>query len=88
MVEVESGRYLAERIPDARWVELSGEDFILWAGDLDTIADEMEEFLTGLRIGSEATRIVATVMFTDLVGSTARAGALGDTRMERSAPRA
>jgi class 3 adenylate cyclase len=79
VVEVESGRYLAERIPGARWVELTGEDFILWAGDLDTIADEMEEFLTGLRIGSEATRIVATVMFTDLVGSTARAGALGDT---------
>jgi class 3 adenylate cyclase len=78
VVEVENGRYLAERIPDARWVELAGEDFILWAGDMDTIADEMEEFLTGRRIGSEATRIVATVMFTDVVGSTARAGALGD----------
>jgi class 3 adenylate cyclase/alpha-beta hydrolase superfamily lysophospholipase len=78
VVEVESGRYLAERIPGARWVELAGEDFILWAGDMDTIADEMEEFLTGRRIGSEATRIVATVMFTDVVGSTARAEALGD----------
>jgi class 3 adenylate cyclase/alpha-beta hydrolase superfamily lysophospholipase len=78
VVEVESGRYLAERIPGARWVELAGEDFILWAGDMDTIADEIEEFLTGRRIGSEATRIVATVMFTDVVGSTARAEALGD----------
>jgi class 3 adenylate cyclase len=78
VVEVENGRYLAERIPGARWVELLGEDFVLWAGDLDTIADEMEEFLTGHRIGPEPTRIVATVMFTDVVGSTARAEALGD----------
>ena len=78
VVEVENGRYLAERIPGARWVELQGEDFVLWAGDLDAIADEMEEFLTGRRIGAEATRIVATVMFTDVVGSTVRAGAVGD----------
>jgi class 3 adenylate cyclase/alpha-beta hydrolase superfamily lysophospholipase len=79
VVEVGNGRYLADRIPGARWVELAGEDFVLWAGDTDTIADEMEEFLTGRRIGSEATRIVTTVMFTDVVGSTARAGALGDS---------
>jgi class 3 adenylate cyclase len=78
VVEVGNGRYLAERIPDARWVELPGDDFVLWAGDMDAIADEMEEFLTGRRIGPEATRIVATVMFTDVVGSTERAGALGD----------
>jgi class 3 adenylate cyclase len=79
VVEVENGRYLAERIPGARWVELEGEDFVLWAGDLDAIADEMEEFLTGRRIGPEATRVVATVMFTDVVGSTARAEAVGDS---------
>jgi class 3 adenylate cyclase len=79
VVEVENGRYLAERIPGARWVELAGEDFVLWAGDMGSIADEMEEFLTGRRIGPEATRIVTTVMFTDVVGSTARAGALGDS---------
>jgi class 3 adenylate cyclase/alpha-beta hydrolase superfamily lysophospholipase len=78
VVDVENGRYLADRIPDARWVELAGDDFVLWAGDLDAIADETEEFLTGQRIGPETTRIVATVMFTDVVGSTARAGALGD----------
>jgi class 3 adenylate cyclase len=78
VVEVESGRYLAEHIPGARWVELAGEDFVLWAGDMDAIADEVEEFLTGRRIGSEATRVVVTVMFTDVVGSTARAEALGD----------
>jgi len=78
VVEVDNGRYLAEHIPGARLVELAGDDFVLWAGDLDTIADEMEEFLTGRRIGSEATRIVATVMFTDVVGSTERVRELGD----------
>jgi class 3 adenylate cyclase len=79
VVEVENGRYLAERIPGARWVELDGDDFVLWAGDLDAIADETEEFLTGRRIGPEASRIVATVMFTDVVGSTAMAETLGDS---------
>jgi class 3 adenylate cyclase len=72
------GRYLAERIPGARWVELPGNDFILWAGDTDTIADEVEEFLTGQRSGPTSTRIVATVMFTDIVGSTERSRELGD----------
>jgi class 3 adenylate cyclase len=76
--EVDHGRYLAARIPEARWVELPGDDFLLWAGDIDTIADEVEEFLTGRRGGGEATRVVATVMFTDVVGSTERARALGD----------
>jgi class 3 adenylate cyclase len=75
---VEHGRYLAERIPGARWVQLPGDDFILWSGDTDAFIDEVEEFLTGRRDGAEATRVVATVMFTDVVGSTERAGALGD----------
>ena len=74
----EMGRYIAERIPGARWVELPGEDFALWAGDIDTIADEIEEFLTGHRGGAEPTRIVTTIMFTDVVRSTERAGAMGD----------
>src|SRR5262249_11475818 len=78
VVEVGNGHYLAERIPDARWVELTGDEFLLWAGDLDAIADETEEFLTGRRIGAEATRIVATVMSTEVGDSTARAGELGD----------
>jgi class 3 adenylate cyclase len=76
--EVEHGRYLASHIPGARWVELPGEDFLIWAGDTDAIADEVEEFLTGSRSGAEPTRVVATVMFTDVVGSTERARALGD----------
>ena len=72
------GRYVAERIPGARWVELPGEDFALWAGDIDSIADEVQEFMTGRRSGAEPTRVVATVMFTDVVQSTERAGAMGD----------
>jgi class 3 adenylate cyclase len=76
--EVEHGRYLADRIPGARWVELRGEDFLLWAGDTDTIVDEVEEFLTGRRGGAEPSRVLATIMFTDVVSSTERAQALGD----------
>jgi len=72
------GQYVAARIPGARWVELPGEDFVLWAGDTDTLLDEIEEFMTGRRGGAAPTRVVATVMFTDVVGSTDRARALGD----------
>jgi class 3 adenylate cyclase len=75
---IEHGRYLAERIPGARWVELPGDDFMLWSGDTDAIVDEVEEFMTGRRGGAAATRIVATVMFTDVVGSSERALTLGD----------
>jgi class 3 adenylate cyclase len=73
------GQYLAERIPGARWVELPGEDFALWAGDMTALADEVEEFLTGHRSGLEATKAVTTVMFTDIVGSTELARTLGDS---------
>ena len=76
--DVGHGRFLAERIPGARWVELPGDDFVLWAGDTGAIADEVEEFLTGRRIGPEPTRVVTTLLFTDVVGSTARADAMGD----------
>jgi class 3 adenylate cyclase len=75
---IEHGRYLAARIPGARWVELPGDEFVLWAGDIDAIADEIEEFLTGRRGGAEPTRVVATVLFTDIVRSTERAGEMGD----------
>jgi class 3 adenylate cyclase len=74
----EHGRYLAQRIPNAQWVELPGDEFDLWAGDVDSIADEVEEFVTGGRGSSEPTRVVATVMFTDVVQSTERALAMGD----------
>jgi class 3 adenylate cyclase len=77
--DVAHGRYLAEAIPGARWVELPGEDFALWAGDLTALADEIEEFMTGHRSGLEATKVVTTVMFTDIVGSTELARHLGDS---------
>ena len=78
IIEAENGRYLAERIPGARWVDLPGDDFLLWAGDTDAIVDEVEEFLTGRRGAAEPARVVATVMFTDVAGSTERAHELGD----------
>jgi class 3 adenylate cyclase len=61
-------------------VELPGIDHVPWAGDADAVLGEIEEFLTGTRSVPEADRVLATVMFTDLVGSTERAAAVGDAR--------
>ncbi len=72
------GRYLAEHIPNARYVEQEGDAHILWLGDLDGLLGEVEEFLTGARSGSDADRVLATVLFTDIVGSTDKATELGD----------
>jgi class 3 adenylate cyclase len=77
--KVEEGRYIAERIPGARFVELEGEDHAP-SVDPDQILDEVEEFLTGVRRGPEPERVLATVLFTDLVGSTERVSELGDRR--------
>jgi class 3 adenylate cyclase len=74
------GRYLAEHIPEAKYVELPGADTLYWVGDTGKMLDEIEEFLTGVRGGSGAERILATVLFTDIVGSTERAAVLGDQR--------
>lgn len=74
---VDEGRYIAERIPGARFVELAGEDHIPW-DDPDQIVDEVEEFLTGARPTPLSDRVLATILFTDLVGSTGRAQELGD----------
>jgi class 3 adenylate cyclase len=82
-VPVEAGRYLAEHIRDAKYVELPGDDHLLQAFDqatLDLLIDEMEEFITGTRHGAEPDRELVTVMFTDIVGSTERAVAVGDRR--------
>ena len=73
----EEGRYLAERIPGARFVELAGDDHVPWI-DADQIVDEVEEFLTGVRPLAEPDRLLATVLFVDVVGSTERAAELGD----------
>ena len=77
-VPVESGRYLAERIPGAKLVELVGDDHLPWVGDTESILGEIEEFLTGVRHDREPNRVLATVLFTDIVGSTERAATLGD----------
>ena len=79
-VRAAHGRYLAEHIPDARYVELPGEDHLPMAGDPYPLVDEIEEFLVGTRGTRESERTLATVLFTDIVGSTERAAALGDRR--------
>jgi len=71
-------RYLAERIPHARLVELDGDDHEWFAGDSDRALDEIESFLTGQRAARPTNRVLSTVLFTDIVGSTERAEALGD----------
>ena len=77
---IEEGRYLAAHIPGAKFVDLPGADHLPWAGDQDAIVDEVEEFLTGVRPAAEPDRVLATVLFTDIVGSTTRAVELGDRR--------
>jgi class 3 adenylate cyclase len=77
------GRYLAEHIPGARYVELPGSDHLIATEEKDRILDEVEEFLTGARRAREPERILATVMFTDIVGSTERAAQLGDRDWRR-----
>ncbi len=79
-IDVGGSRHMAERIPNARFVELAGVDHLFWVGDSDAIVDEMQEFLTGTRHVHEPTRILATVLFTDMVESTSRAVQLGDAR--------
>jgi class 3 adenylate cyclase len=70
--------YLAEHIPGAKLVELEGVDHLPYLGDADAILDELEEFLTGVRPPPERDRVLATVLFTDIVASTERASAIGD----------
>jgi class 3 adenylate cyclase/alpha-beta hydrolase superfamily lysophospholipase len=81
-VHIGNGKDLAERIPRAKLVELPGEDHIPLWDNSDTIVDEIEEFVTGVRPGHEADhdRVLATILFTDIVHSTERAAALGDRR--------
>ncbi len=67
-LKVEHGRYLAEHIPGARYVELEGSDSLFSVGDSEAILGEIEEFLTGTRHEREPDRVLATVLFTDIVG--------------------
>ncbi len=80
-INVEGGRYLAKNIPDARFMEFPGKDHPPWAGDnVDEISDAIQEFLTGSRAPVAVDRVLSTVLFTDIEGSTEKAAALGDRR--------
>ncbi len=74
------GRHVADHIPDARFVALRGDDHVPQVGDVEALLGEVEEFVTGTRHEATGERVLATVMFTDIVGSTEKAAALGDSR--------
>jgi class 3 adenylate cyclase len=76
----EQGRYVADRIPGARFIAVSGQDSGIFTETGDAILDQIEEFLTGVRRGAEIDRVLATVMFTDIVRSTDLAARLGDRK--------
>jgi pimeloyl-ACP methyl ester carboxylesterase len=80
VVDVRHGRYLAENLADARLVELPGADHLFYVSPDETVADELEEFVTGELRTPELNRMLATVLFTDIVDSTPRAAAVGDRR--------
>ena len=80
LVNVGNGRWLAEHLPNARFVELAGEDHTPWYQDRDTLLGEVQEFLTGTRDAPEPERALVTVVFTDIVDSTRTAAELGDRR--------
>jgi pimeloyl-ACP methyl ester carboxylesterase len=77
---VDGGRYIAARVPGAKYVEQPGVDHLPWLGDAESLVAEVQEFLTGVRPVAEVDRVLATVMFVDMVGSTERAATLGDAR--------
>jgi class 3 adenylate cyclase len=78
VVNRRAGEWMAAQIPGARYVELAGNDHFPWVGDSAAVIAEIEEFLTGQRHVEEPDRVLATVLFTDIVGSTERATELGD----------
>ena len=79
IVRVNQARYLAEHIAGARFVEIPGTDHFPWVGD-DAMVDEVEEFLTGARHAAETDRVLATILFSDIVASTEHAARIGDRR--------
>lgn len=83
VVPAPMGRALARDLPEARYVELEGEDHLPWTQNADELLDEIEEFVTGTRRERAPERILATIMFTDIVGSTERAAGAGDREWRR-----
>jgi class 3 adenylate cyclase len=80
LIPVEHSRYLADHIPGAKYVEFPGDDQLAFIGDSDSILGEIQEFLTGERFDAESDRVLATVLFTDIVDSTGTAREMGDRR--------
>jgi class 3 adenylate cyclase len=80
LVDVRNGRWLAENLPNAKLVELDGDDHYPWAEGRSEIIGEVQEFLTGVRPQPELDRVLATVLFTDIVDSTKTASEMGDAR--------
>ena len=78
LIDIGTSRYMAAQIPGAKLIELQGIDHVPWGSDSELIADEIEEFLTGARTGAEPDRVLATVLFTDIVDATERASRVGD----------
>jgi class 3 adenylate cyclase len=78
IARIAGGRYIADLVPGARFIELDGSDHLPFVADWQAIIEEVEEFITGARHHHEPDRVLATVLFTDIVGSTSRAAQLGD----------
>jgi class 3 adenylate cyclase len=76
-IEVGAGRYLAQNIPGAKYVEVPGEDHLFFVGDTDVISDQIEEFLTGTHKAPEGDLVTATILFTDIVSSTEQSARMG-----------
>lgn len=82
-IDVGAGRFLAEHIPDARFVVVPGDDHLFFVGDTDTLVDEIEDFLTGVRSGAESEVMMAAVLFTDIVASTEHQTRVGPREWSR-----
>jgi class 3 adenylate cyclase len=79
----ERASFLASKIPDSRLVSLPGADYLPWVGEPDALLDEIEEFITGVRPAVEPDRLLATVLFTDIVDSTKKAAEIGDMKWKQ-----
>ena len=83
VIPAQNARYLAERIPDAKLRILPGNESVAWLGDWDSVADEIESFVAGDQPRTRTDRILAAVLFTDIVGSTQLAAEIGDLKWRR-----
>jgi pimeloyl-ACP methyl ester carboxylesterase len=82
-IDIGGSRYMAQQIPQAKLIELPGSDHFPWLTNADVVLGEIEEFLTGTRHAPEPDRVLATVLFTDIVDSTKRAAEMGDPSWHR-----